>query len=194
MAESYIEKFLNDYIDIDIDKEVTNELATKTKLQVKANVHRFNENCTPKEDRIITYNITNCPGGSVSAGLAIYDDMICEKDVKVKTISSGMVASMGVIIALGGDKGLRYAYPDTEFLLHQPLIMGSGIQQTTDVLIQARHMEKIRNKLYSIIAKETGQPLEKIASDCERDFVLTAEEALEYGLIDEIIKPREDRK
>lgn len=185
--KNYFDDYINDSNSIFISGEVSSESAVKYQMQIKALIKKFDDNCVPEEERIITFYITDCPGGSVSAGFAIYDEMICE-NAKMKVVCSGMVASMGVILALGGDKGCRFALPHTEFLLHQPLGGASG--QASDILIQARHIEQTRKKLYTIISERTQQPVDKIASDSDRDFILSAEEALEYGIIDKVIEPR----
>lgn len=191
MSEDYIDSYLQEDRSIYIDQEITSQVATKVKIQMAAALKYFEDNCIPKDERIIVFYINDCPGGSVSAGLAIYDAMLCE-EAKMKVICSGMVASMAVLITLGGDKYLRYSYPNTEFLLHQPL--GGAQGQASDILIQAKHIEKVRSKLYGIIAERTDQPIEKIAADSDRDFILNAEEAMKYGLIDHIIPIRGRRK
>lgn len=191
MAENYIENYINESSDIHIYSEVTSELAANVEIRMAAILKHFDDNCTPDDERIINFYITDCPGGSVSAGFAIYDAMLCE-NAKIKVICSGMVASMGVVLALGGDRGMREAYPNTEFLLHQPL--GGAQGQASDILIRARHIEKVRNKLYDIISERTGQPLERVAADSDRDFIINAEEALEYGIIDKIIPVKGGKK
>lgn len=191
MAENFIDIYMNETHPIYITGEITSEVAVKCQMQIAAIIKKFDDNCIPEEERVITIHITDCPGGSVSAGLAIYDAMICE-NAKMKVICSGMVASMAVVLTLGGDKGMRFAYPNTEFLMHQPL--GGAQGQTSDILIQARHIEKIRDKLYSIISQRTNQNIEKVASDSDRDFIQSTEEALQYGIIDKIIEPRSMNK
>ncbi len=134
------------------------------------------------------YLYINSPGGSVSAGLAIYDTM---KYVKpdVATICVGMAASMGAILLTGGAKGKRSALPHAKIMIHQPWV--GGLQgQTTDIEIHAREMVKTRDILYQILHEHTGKPLEQIAKDCDRDYFLTAEEAKEYNLIDNILERR----
>ncbi len=132
----------------------------------------------------------NSPGGSVSAGLAIYDTMQLIK-CDVATICSGMAASMGSILLTGGAPGKRYALPYSKMLIHQPLVQGVG-GQATDVEIQAREMIATRKLVAQIYHDTTHQPLEKIFADIERDYYLTSEEAVAYGLIDKIIR-KEDR-
>lgn len=126
----------------------------------------------------------NSPGGHVTAGLAIYDTMQYVK-CPVITVSMGLSASMGSIILAGGEKGKRYALPHSEIMIHQPLGWAEG--QATDIMLAARHIEKTGNILYGILAKHTGQKIEKVKEDCDRDNFMSAEEALKYGLIDKII-------
>ncbi len=126
----------------------------------------------------------NCPGGSVSAGLAIYDT-IQHINANVSTICVGQAASMGAVLLAAGTKGKRRALKHSRVLVHQPL---SGIQgQATDIDIQARELLRMRDVLNDILAEHTGQPLEQIQKDTERDHIMTASNALEYGLIDEVI-------
>ena len=126
----------------------------------------------------------NSPGGSVSAGLAIYDTMQYIK-CDVSTICIGMAASMGSFLLSGGKKGKRYALPNAEIMIHQPL--GGAQGQATEIQIAAEHILKTRQKLNTILAEITGQSLEKIQADTERDNFMSAQEAKEYGLVDEVI-------
>ena len=126
----------------------------------------------------------NSPGGSVSAGLAIYDTMQYIK-CDVSTICIGMAASMGSFLLSGGKKGKRYALPNAEIMIHQPL--GGAQGQATEIQIAAEHILKTRQKLNTILAENTGQSLEKIQADTERDNFMSAQEAKEYGLVDEVI-------
>ena len=129
----------------------------------------------------------NSPGGSITDGMAIYDTMQYIKS-DVCTICVGLAASMGSLLLTAGAKGKRYALPNSEILIHQPLIAGGGISgQTTEIKIHADHMVKTREKLNKILSERTGQPIEKIQVDTERDNYMTAQEALEYGLIDGIM-------
>ena len=131
----------------------------------------------------------NSPGGSVSAGLAIYDTMQYVKP-DVSTIALGQAASMGAVLLAGGAKSKRFALPHSRVLMHQPLM--SGLQgQATDIDIHAKDIMKLRGRLNKILAVHTGQVIEKINDDTERDFILEAEAALDYGLIDKIIVSRE---
>lgn len=130
----------------------------------------------------------NSPGGSVTAGMAIYDTMQYIK-CDVCTICIGLAASMGAFLLAAGTKGKRKALPNSEVLIHQP--SGGARGQATDIAIHAEHILKTRKRMNEILAEITGQPVEKIAADTERDNFLSAKEALEYGLIDEIIPPKQ---
>jgi ATP-dependent Clp protease, protease subunit len=130
----------------------------------------------------------NSPGGSVTAGLAIYDTMKYIKP-SVATICVGMAASMGAILLAGGAEGKRTSLPNSKILIHQPWI--GGLQgQTSDIEIHAREMLKTRDTLYRILAEHTGKSIEQITHDCDRDYFLTAEEAKDYKLIDNILSKR----
>jgi len=137
-----------------------------------------------KKDIII---YLNSPGGSVTAGLAIYDTMQHIKP-DVSTIGVGISASMAAVLLAAGAKGKRFILPNSEVLLHQ--VMGAGEGQAVEVEIAARHIIKIKDRLNQILAKHTSQSLSKIEKDTDRDFWLTAQEAKEYGLVDEIIKAK----
>ena len=127
----------------------------------------------------------NSPGGSITAGMAIYDTMNFIK-CDVSTICIGMCASMAAFLLAGGKKGKRYALPNSEIMIHQPL--GGGQGQATDISIIANRLINVKKRLNSILAKNTGQPLEVIEKDTDRDHFLTPEDALNYGLIDKIIE------
>ena len=129
----------------------------------------------------------NSPGGSITAGMAIYDTMQYIR-CDVSTVCIGMAASMGAFLLSGGAKGKRFALPNAEVMIHQPL--GGARGQATEVAIHAEQLIKTREKMNKILAERTGQTVEQIALDTERDHYMTAEEALKYGLIDEIIPPR----
>lgn len=139
-------------------------------------------------DKDIQFYI-NSPGGSVSAGMAIYDTM---KFVKcdVSTICVGMAASMGAFLLAGGTHGKRYALPNSEILIHQPL--GGTEGQASDIAIQAAHMARIKERMNRILAKNTGRSYEQLVQDTDRDHWMTADEALEYGLIDRIYTTRKE--
>lgn len=130
------------------------------------------------------YLYINSPGGSITAGLAIYDTMQYIKP-DVSTICVGMAASMGAFLLAAGAKGKRYALPNSEIMIHQPL--GGAQGQATDVAIHAEHIINIKNRLNKILSERTGQPIEKIKADTERDNFMTAEEAKAYGIVDEIM-------
>jgi len=134
----------------------------------------------------------NSPGGSITAGMAIYDTMQYIRN-DVMTICIGQAASMGAMLLAGGSKGKRFALPTSRILIHQPLIMGGGISgQATDIDIQAREILRMRELLNQLLAKHTGQKLDKIEKDVERDFIMNSQQAKEYGIIDDIIdKPRQ---
>lgn len=129
----------------------------------------------------------NSPGGSVTAGMAIYDTMQYIK-CDVSTICMGMAASMGAFLLAGGAKGKRYALPNAEIMIHQP--SGGAQGQATEIRIAAEHILKIKKKMNEILAENTGQPLEVIERDTERDNYMSAEEAKAYGLIDQVIVRR----
>lgn len=127
----------------------------------------------------------NSPGGSITAGMAIYDTMQFIKS-DVSTICVGMAASMGAFLLTAGQKGKRYALPNSEVMIHQPL--GGAQGQASDIEISAKRILKMRENLNRIISERSGQPLEKVNQDTDRDYFMTAKEALEYGLIDKVIE------
>ncbi|MFC1579308.1 ATP-dependent Clp endopeptidase proteolytic subunit ClpP [Thermodesulfobacteriota bacterium] len=130
----------------------------------------------------------NSPGGSVTAGLAIYDTMQYIKP-DITTICMGQAASMGALLLAAGTKGKRYVLPHSRIMIHQPL---GGVQgQATDIDIQAREILKIKEIIHKILAQHSGQPIDKIEQDTERDFFMDSQQALEYGIIDKIITERE---
>ena len=132
----------------------------------------------------------NSPGGSITDGMGIVDTMNYIK-CPVSTICVGLAASFGAVLLANGEKGKRYATPNSEILIHQPLIGGGGISgQATEIKIHADHMIRTREKLNKLLSEKTGQPIERINQDTERDHYMTAEEALEYGLIDGIMDKR----
>jgi ATP-dependent Clp protease protease subunit len=129
----------------------------------------------------------NSPGGSVSAGLAIYDTMQfirCE----VNTYCVGLAASMGAVLLMGGTKGKRYALPNSSVLLHQPLIRGNITGPATDLQIEAEEMLRVQARLYRIISSHTGKPLKQIEEDCDRNYWLDARQSVEYGVIDKVLE------
>ena len=161
--------------------EVTDQTASLVVAQML-----FLESEDPKKD--IQFYI-NSPGGSVTAGMAIYDTMNYVK-CDVSTICIGLAASMGAFLLSSGAKGKRYALPTAEIMIHQP--SGGARGQATEIKIVAENILKTKDRLNRILAGNTGQPVEKVAEDTERDNFMDAEEALAYGLIDEIITSRAD--
>ncbi|SHH26201.1 ATP-dependent Clp endopeptidase proteolytic subunit ClpP [Tepidibacter thalassicus] len=144
----------------------------------------FLESEDPDKD---IYLYINSPGGSITAGMAIYDTMQYIKP-DVCTICIGMAASMGAFLLNAGAKGKRFALPNSEIMIHQPL--GGTRGQATDIQIHAQRIIKMKEKLNKILSERTGQPLEKIKQDTERDYFMDAHEAKEYGIIDEVISKR----
>lgn len=138
-------------------------------------------------DKDIQFYI-NSPGGSVTDGMAIYDTMQFIK-CDVSTICVGMAASMGAFLLSSGAKGKRYTLPNSEIMIHQPL--GGAQGQASDIAIQAEHILKIKKRMNKILSENTSQPLDKIEKDVDRDFYMTAEEALAYGLVDRIFDKRQ---
>lgn len=133
----------------------------------------------------------NSPGGSISAGMAIYDTMQFVK-CDVATTCIGMAASMGAFLLSSGTKGKRFALPNSEIMIHQPLIGGGGIQgQATDIRIRSEWLQRTKDKMNRLLAENTGKPLEQVQQDTERDNFMTAEEAVAYGLVDKIITHHE---
>ena len=174
-------RLLNDRIII-LSEEVNNTTASLVIAQML-----FLEGQDPEKD--ISFYI-NSPGGVITAGMAIYDTMQYIK-CDVSTICMGMAASMGAFLLSSGTKGKRLALPNSEILIHQPLIAGGGISgQCTDIKIHSDHMVYTRNKLNEILSKNTGKPLDVIERDTERDNYLTGQEAMEYGLNDKVIEHR----
>ena len=163
--------------------QVTDEVANLVTAQLL-----FLESEDPEKE--ISFYI-NSPGGSVTAGLAIYDTMQFIKP-PVSTLCLGQAASMGALLLLAGQKGRRYALPHSRIMIHQPL--GGAQGQATDIDIQAREILRIREELNHIIVHHTGQQLKKIEKDTDRDMFLTPEQAVEYGLIDEVIVSRRSSK
>ena len=129
----------------------------------------------------------NSPGGSITAGMAIYDTMQLISS-PITVVVTGMAASMGSILLCGASKGRRLLYPHSRVLIHQPLISGRMIGPASDINIQAKEMEKLRQELNQILATSSGQPLERINKDTDRDFYLNAKEAIDYGLADKIVE------
>lgn len=141
----------------------------------------------PEEERVLTLLI-NSPGGSVTDGMAIYDT-INMLECKVRTICVGLAASMGAFLLSSGSKGMRLALPNSEILIHQPL--GGAQGQASDIIIAAKRIAHTRKTLNSILAMNTGKTVERIAEDTDRDNTMTAEEAMQYGLIDRVLIPEQ---
>lgn len=170
-------RLLNDRI-IVLSDEVNDATASLVVAQLL-----YLESQDPEKD-ICLY--INSPGGSVTAGMAIYDTMQYIKP-DVSTMCIGLAASMGAVLLAGGAKGKRYALEHSEVMIHQPLLGGGLSGQCTDIKIRADHMVRTREKLNKILAKDTGKSIEQIAIDTERDNFMTAEEAVAYGLIDKVM-------
>lgn len=169
-------RLLNDRI-ILLSEEVNDATASTIVAQLL-----YLESQDPDKD--IKFYI-NSPGGSVTAGMAIYDTMQYVKP-DVSTICVGLAASMGAFLLSSGEKGKRFVLPNAEVMIHQP--SGGSQGQATDIQIQAEHIIKTKEKLNRIIAENTGQPLEKVVADTDRDNFMTAQEAKDYGLVDSIIQ------
>lgn len=171
-------RLLKDRIVI-LSGEITDDIASLIVAQLL-----FLEAEDPDKD---IYLYINSPGGSVTAGFAIYDTMQYIKP-DVSTICVGMAASMGAFLLAAGAKGKRFALPNSEIMIHQPL--GGVRGQATDIKIHAEWILKIKNRINKILSERTGQPIEVIERDTDRDFFMTAEEALKYGIIDKVIERR----
>ena len=149
----------------------------------------FLESENPEKDIQI---YINSPGGSVTAGMAIYDT-IQHVRCPVSTICIGQAASMGAVLLCSGTKGKRYSLPNSRILIHQPLITGGGISgQATDIDLQAKEILRMRRVLNEILSRHSGQTLERIEKDTDRDYIMSADEAKTYGLIDEVIRRQKD--
>lgn len=172
-------RLLKDRI-IMIGDEIDDQLANSVIAQLL-----FLESENPDKDISI---YINSPGGSVTAGFAIFDTIQLIKP-DVSTICIGMAASFGAMLLLAGTKGKRYALPNSEVMIHQPL--GGAKGQATELEISARRILKLREHINSIVAERTGQPIEKVAKDSDRDYFMNAQEALEYGIIDKIISKKD---
>jgi len=168
-------RLLKDNI-IFIGEEVTDHLANLVIAQLL-----FLEAEDPQRD---VWLYINSPGGSVTAGLAIYDTMQFIKP-PVNTICIGQAASMAAVLLSAGAAGKRFALPNSRIIIHQP--MGGASGQVADIDIQARELLRIRENLFGILKIHTGQPLETIARDCDRDFIMTPEHALDYGIVDKVL-------
>jgi ATP-dependent Clp protease protease subunit len=133
----------------------------------------------------------NSPGGSITAGLAIYDTMQYVKP-NIQTLCVGQAASMAAVLLASGTKGKRFALPNSRVVIHQPLIIGGGLSgQATEIDIHAKDIMRMRHRMNQILAKHTGQNVDKIERDTDRDYILQAHEAVEYGLVDQVMEKRE---
>lgn len=168
---------------VNIFGPIDTAMAEQTISQLQYLDNKFKMDDVPESERIITIQI-NSPGGNVSDGLAIYDTMNYI-DAKIQTVGLGMAASMGAFLLSAGTKGMRKATENCEILIHQPLGGASG--QASDIIIAAKHIESVRNRLNNILAENTGKTLKEIQRDTDRDTVLTAKDAKEYGLIDVVV-------
>ncbi len=149
----------------------------------------FLESENPEKDIQI---YINSPGGSVTAGMAIYDT-IQHVRCPVSTICIGQAASMGAVLLCSGTKGKRYSLPNSRILIHQPLISGGGISgQATDIDLQAKEILRMRKVLNEILSRHSGQTIERIEKDTDRDYIMSADEAVAYGLVDEVIRRQKD--
>lgn len=163
--------FLGQPIDDDVSNIIQAQLLYLASVDEKAEISLY----------------VNSPGGSVSAGLGIYDTMNLIAP-PVATICTGMAASMGAVLLCAGEKGRRAALPHSRVMIHQPL--GGARGQASDILIEAREIEKTRDELFAIISACSGQPRDRVSQDADRDYWMTAEEALQYGMIDKILSKK----
>lgn len=168
---------------INLFGEIDGKMSELVVAQLQYIDDKFNRDDVPKEERIITIQI-NSPGGSVTDGLAILDTMNYI-DAKIRTVGLGMCASMAAVLLAAGSRGARCATEHSEILIHQPLGGVSG--QASDLIIAANRIKNVRQKLNLILSENTGQSLRRIEKDTDRDTIMTAQQALEYGLIDEVI-------
>ncbi len=184
--EIFIDPLSTDFVDrvITINSEINDETASIVNASLR--------NLALKSDEDITIYI-NSPGGSVTAGFSIYDaiNAVRARGIDIVTCATGMAASMAAfLLTCAGTKGKRYCEPNAEVMIHQPL---GGVQgQETDIRIAAEHIARIKNKLNKMFSEATGQPVETITADTDRDNYMTAEQALDYGLVDKIGCPFEE--
>ena len=143
-------------------------------------------------EKLVTVFI-NSPGGGADSGFAIYD-MLRYVKTPIRTICSGMCASAGIVIFLGGDKGNRLSLPNSRFMLHEPRYMSTAYGRASDIAIMAQELLKLKDRYNQVVSEACGKTLDEIASDVQRDFWLSPAEALEYGIVDQIITSREDLK
>ena len=193
MARTYDEKFSPMYAldrnTVNIFGPIDNAMAEMVISQLQYLDNKFKSKDIPLEDRIITIQI-NSPGGSVSDGMAIYDTMNYI-DAKIATVGLGLAASMGAFLLSAGTKGMRMATENCEILIHQPL--GGAQGQASDIILVADHLKKTRDRLNRILSENTGQSIETIQKDTDRDYIMNAIEANQYGLIDKVIPSKKKR-
>ncbi|MCM1260413.1 MAG: ATP-dependent Clp protease proteolytic subunit [Anaeroplasma bactoclasticum] len=187
MARTYDEKFSPMYAldrnTVNIFGPIDTAMAEMVISQLQYLDNKFKTKDIPLEDRVITIQI-NSPGGSISDGLAIYDTMNYI-DAKIVTVGLGLAASMGAFLLSAGTKGMRMATENCEILIHQPL--GGAQGQASDIILVADHLKKTRDRLNRILSENTGQSIQTIQKDTDRDYIMTAVEAHQYGLIDKVI-------
>lgn len=187
MARTYDEKFSPMYAldrnTVNIFGPIDTAMAEMVISQLQYLDNKFKSKDIPLEDRVITIQI-NSPGGSVSDGLAIYDTMNYI-DAKIATVGLGLAASMGAFLLSAGTKGMRMATENCEILIHQPL--GGAQGQASDIILAADHLKKTRDRLNHILSENTGQSIQTIQKDTDRDYIMNAFEAHQYGLIDKVI-------
>jgi len=181
-AYDIFSRLLKDRI-VMLGSEINDDVANVIIAQVL-----FLESEDPEKD---IHLYINSPGGSVSAGLAIYDTMQYIRP-PVSTLCLGQASSMGALLLLAGEKGKRFALPYARIMIHQPL--GGAQGQAADIDIQAREILRVREQINSIIANHTGQSLKRIEKDTDRDFFMTSKQAVEYGIVDEVIVARSSKK
>jgi ATP-dependent Clp protease protease subunit len=181
-AYDIFSRLLKDRIVI-LGSQVTDEIANLIIAQML-----FLESEDPEKD---VHFYINSPGGSVTAGLAIYDTMQYIRP-SVSTLCLGQASSMGALLLLAGEKGKRFALPYARIMIHQPL--GGAQGQATDIDIQAREILRTRDQLNNIIANHTGQSLKRIEKDTDRDFFMTSKQAMEYGIVDDVLAARTGKK
>lgn len=187
MARTYDEKFSPMYAldrnTVNIFGPIDTAMAEMVISQLQYLDNKFKTKDIPLEDRVITIQI-NSPGGNISDGLAIYDTMNYI-DAKIVTVGLGLAASMGAFLLSAGTKGMRMATENCEILIHQPL--GGAQGQASDIILVADHLKKTRDRLNRILSENTGQSISAIQRDTDRDYIMNAVEAHQYGLIDKVI-------
>lgn len=176
------------YNTINLFGPVDTAMAEQIITQLQFLDYKFKMDSVPMEERVITMQI-NSPGGVITDGLAIIDTMHFI-DAKIMTVALGMAASMAAVILAAGTKGMRAATKNSEILLHQPLGGASG--QASDIIIAAKHIERTRNNINNMLSEYTGRSIRQIAKDTDRDNILSAEQAMSYGVVDHIIMGKYD--